>query len=51
MYTQYSNFLCKSQTECVADHCATRFTCGNQRMQRGEHAALALRSDPGKGIS
>ncbi|ETL84084.1 hypothetical protein F441_16647 [Phytophthora nicotianae CJ01A1] len=40
-----------TQTECVLDHCSTGHKCGNQRMQQGVQAALALDSTPGKGIA
>ncbi|ETM37261.1 hypothetical protein L914_16165, partial [Phytophthora nicotianae] len=40
-----------TQTECVLDHCSTGYKCGNQRMQQGVQAALALDSTPGKGIA
>ncbi|ETN02582.1 hypothetical protein PPTG_16196 [Phytophthora nicotianae INRA-310] len=34
-----------------SDHCSTGHKCGNQRMQQGVQAALALDSTPGNGIA
>ncbi|KAG2904108.1 hypothetical protein PC115_g15100 [Phytophthora cactorum] len=40
-----------TQTECVQGHCATQTNCGNQRIQRGDHAELLLRLVAGKEVS
>ncbi|KAG6958880.1 hypothetical protein JG687_00009129, partial [Phytophthora cactorum] len=32
-------------------HCATQTNCGNQRIQRGDHAELLLRLVAGKEVS
>ncbi|KUF80333.1 Histone-lysine N-methyltransferase [Phytophthora nicotianae] len=54
---RHNVYICRSsaiqvtQTECVLDHCSTGHKCGNQRMQQGVQAALALDSTPGKGIA
>ncbi|KAF1780201.1 hypothetical protein GQ600_15780 [Phytophthora cactorum] len=40
-----------TQTECIQGHCATGMKCGNQRMQDGQQAMLALQNIEGKGIA